>query len=76
MVRPIAIRGVIDSGGGVLRLEPSLGAALVHASGRRLRLHPDDLRRVRRAPRRHQRAVVFLHDERRQRTGDARRMRA
>jgi hypothetical protein len=43
MIDRSQIRGVIDSGGGVLRLEPCWVPRSFMHPGRRLRLHPDDL---------------------------------
>ena len=59
-----AAQDAIDAGAGILRLEPCWVPRSFMIPGRRLKLHPDDLYALGGAPRRHQRAMVLLDDER------------
>ncbi len=65
------IQDAINAGGGLLRLEPCWVPRSFMIPGRRLRLHPDDYYAFGGQSRRHQRALVLVDHQRRQRSGHA-----
>ena len=65
------VKNALDEAGGVLRLEPSWVPRSFMIPGERLKLHPRRSLRPRRPPRRHQRALVLVDDQRRQRSRHA-----
>ena len=73
MLERSQVQEAIDAGAGLLRLEPAWVPRSFMIPGRRLRLHPDDYYALRRASRRHQRALVLVDHQRRQRARARRR---
>ena len=71
MLTRLHVHDAINAGNGILRLEPCWVPRTFMMPGRRLRLHPDDFYALGCAPGRHQRTMVRVDDERRQRTGNA-----